>query len=292
MTYPVSVNLLGKVKASDYVWSLAAGFPGNRRERVFVVLQLCLDESGKGDPDLMVMAGYLSTTEKWGQFSDEWQKHLDYDSAHYRKLEYFKMAEMTSNRDRERCAWFYRVIENHAMMAVSFTISIKDLKREIEALPNPEEAGYFANPWYFAALSLIPVFIENMPTFGLTGPIDFVFDELSDKTQILSSWDAFKVNYPQHASMVAGTPIFRPDHKYVPLQAADLLAWWVRHWQVDGLKRREIYQCEFPWKVHTPIFWNHISAGQKEIRGVLQHRVPLGKSVTTSPWASPPLRSS
>jgi Protein of unknown function (DUF3800) len=236
-----------------------------------VVLQVCLDESGKGDPNMLVIAGYVSTTEKWAQFSDEWQELLDYDSLYYRKIDYFKMAEMTSSGDRERCAWFYRVIEKYAMAAVSFTLSTKELKHVIETtFPTREEAGNYANPWYFVAHILMPLFVENikgMPNLGLPQePVDFVFDEVVDKKALLSRWDEFKNQFPNQSSMIVGTPSFPPDDKYLPLQAADLLAWWVRYWQLDGFKRREIYQCVFPWPRSMGLPWNHISGGEKEIR--------------------------
>jgi hypothetical protein len=106
------------------------------------MLQVCLDESGKGDPDVFVIAGYVSTTELWAKFSDEWQELLDHDSKYYRKLEYFKMAEMSSVGDRERCQWFYNVIAEYALAAVSFTISTKTLKHEINRMfGNPKDVG-------------------------------------------------------------------------------------------------------------------------------------------------------
>ncbi len=69
---------------------------------------------GRGDGRVFVLAGYISSLERWGDFSNEWQRLLDMRSPHYRHLAYFKMSEMRSEAERERCAWFYKVIEKHA----------------------------------------------------------------------------------------------------------------------------------------------------------------------------------
>jgi hypothetical protein len=259
------------------------------------VLQICLDESGKGDPDLFVIAGYVSTTERWAAFADEWQKLLDHDSRHYRKLEYFKMAEMTSKGDRERCRWFYNVIEEHALAAVSFALSTKELTRQVRRMfNNPKDAGVLANPWHFVSHLMIPEFVRGMESLGLPpGPVDFVFDDVSEKENVLSSWKDFKAAFPEEAKMIPGPPIFRSDMDYLPLQAADLLAWWVRHWQVDGLKGGDIYNCEFAWPRSRTLIWRHMGIDRLNIRKRLaMARRAIYPTITVSVQVSSPSRSS
>jgi hypothetical protein len=244
------------------------------------MLQACMDESGQGDPDLFVLAGYVSTTERWAAFSDEWQKLLDHrDPEHFRALEYFKMSEMQSERDRERCRWFHNVIEEYALGAISYTISTKVLRHEVERMfTEPEWRHGLSNPWAFATSALLPVYARNRQAINLPeGPIDFVFDDRSDKKIIIENWDRFKSNNPDCANLMGATPIFRSDREYLPLQAADLFAWWVRHWQLDGIKGNEISQCEFPWPRTTPMPWSHVVSHREQIRDRLREiRAGLG----------------
>jgi hypothetical protein len=59
-------------------------------------LQAYVDASGKGDPHLLVIAGYIASADAWELFAAEWQKRLN--EAH---LPYFKMNEMfAASRDR------------------------------------------------------------------------------------------------------------------------------------------------------------------------------------------------
>jgi hypothetical protein len=63
------------------------------------VLQAYFDES-KADGDLFVIAGYISTTERWAAFADEWQELIDHQSTYYRKLEYFHMCQPARKADQ------------------------------------------------------------------------------------------------------------------------------------------------------------------------------------------------
>ena len=128
-------TLSGASKAAERIWSLVSRLPSaKRRRRVLLMLQAYIDDSAKGDPNLFVLAGYISTTKRWAAFSDEWQRLLDHESNYYRKLEYFKMSEMTSENDKERCLWFHNVIEDHVMAAVSLTFPTKELQEEVSRI--------------------------------------------------------------------------------------------------------------------------------------------------------------
>jgi Protein of unknown function (DUF3800) len=248
-----------------------AGSDGNG---CFIVLQACIDESGHGDPDLFVLAGYVSTTEHWAAFSDKWQELLDHDSKYYRKLEHFHMTEMTGSvGDRERCRWFHNVIEQHALLAISYTLSVKDVRREADRMfSDPKVRRELSNPWQLATSSMLSMLASNREKMALpVEPIDFVFDETSEKGAVLSSWELFKaVHPPEQAKLMGSTPIFRNDREYLPLQAADMFAWWVRRWQVDGVKGNAIYQCQFPWPRSHGMQWVHISPIRNQIRARLR----------------------
>ncbi len=62
--------------ASAYIWGLVCGFPGQKRTRrglLMLDIKAYVDGSGEGDASVFVLAGYLSTAEKWAEFSEKWQ---------------------------------------------------------------------------------------------------------------------------------------------------------------------------------------------------------------------------
>lgn len=239
------------------------------------MLQAFIDESGKGDPDLLVLGGYVSSADSWQRFNNEWQRVLDMKSPHYRQLEYFKMAEMASEADRERCAWFHSVIENHAMAAISYTISTRQLKREVARMfpEEPDMQRALSNPWHFAVHVLIRGYAENRKNVNLPeGPIDLTFDDvLHEKGVVVDNWEQYKAINPDIAHLMGSVPQFKSDKEVLPLQAADLFAWWVREWQKGGaLKGADIYKCEFPWPRKRPLIWTHILTDKYQIRARLR----------------------
>jgi hypothetical protein len=234
------------------------------------MLEAYVDDSANGDPNLFVLAGFVSSADRWLSFSKAWQKLIDHRSEHYRKLDYFKMEEMSSARDRERCAWFHKVIEDHAVAAVSLTISTHELRRQVDRMfDDPMMRKGLGNPWHFAVSAIIRDYAINRPNITLpAGPVNFIFDQaLNERRLVWNAWDAFLGANPQYAPLMGSMPRFEDDKEVLPLQAADMFAWWVRHWQLDGLKEGAIYQCQFPWpRNRSDMPWTHIHIGRSEIR--------------------------
>jgi hypothetical protein len=115
------------------------------------MFQAYIDETlGESPHGVFVMGGFISTAEAWAAFSDEWQQHLDYRSAHYRKLESFHYREMRSEADKERCRWFYRVAHKYARGYMAIAINMAAMKRVCDEFEWPKEAaplaGQLRNP--------------------------------------------------------------------------------------------------------------------------------------------------
>jgi len=56
-----------------------------------VVLQAVVDDSGKSEKPVFLLAGFVLNVDEWTAFADQWQNILDGPP----KLEYFKMSEAT-----------------------------------------------------------------------------------------------------------------------------------------------------------------------------------------------------
>jgi hypothetical protein len=220
-----------------------------------------IDGSGSGAPDLPVLAGYIAPAEAWVNFSKEWQGRLE--EAH---LQRFKMNEMTSHM--EIAAWFYRLIEESKITAaLSCAIHTGELVEAIREFPFPTEiknVEVLENPYFFAFKAITDILAQKQQALGIDEPVDFIFDDQSEKTKLAGIWDLIKLSSaPEYRKNMGDEPIFRNDEKVMPLQAADLYAWWIRKWYFEKV----VDWCEhlpFPWGIKKQIPRLHSEFGKKD----------------------------
>jgi hypothetical protein len=71
---------------------------------------------------------------------------------------------------------------------------------------------------------------------GIKQPVHFVFDEQG--SWAAKALEAFEVAFPmlteEEKELIGGPPIHRSDHIFIPLQAADLIAWQTRRFCEDN----------------------------------------------------------
>ena len=190
-----------------------------------------------------VLGGHIATAENWVQFSKDWEELLPFGTRAKNGAFHFKMKEMAGNPERmARVEVFYRVIENYVSASISCRIN------QIEFAQAYERAQSFAfrmnwsvdfakwkNPYYFLFRGLMDRFHDHRelikPAIPLEEQVDFIFDNQAEKSFILAAWDEIVANRPEEFHKYYGaTPRFEDDQKFLPLQAADLWAWWVREW--------------------------------------------------------------
>jgi len=248
-------------QAALYVRGLVSGFPGlHGRLREILVLQAFVDASGKGDPHFLVIAGYIATAETWEDFSRAWKARLD-----CAQLPYFKMNQMA--RRTEIAGWFYRLIEEFPIKAsvacVLNTAELVEVERSIKYPPyitNPNSAD---NPYYWGFKYIVGSLAQYQQQLGLSEPVDFIFDDDAEKTKIPRGWELMKnAARPDLSVLMGDMPIFRDDKKTMPLQAADLYAWWAFKWQREGVADWAKEQ-PFPWPKNRNIARIGIYFGRK-----------------------------
>jgi hypothetical protein len=219
------------------------------------MLQAFVDESAEKN-NLFVMAGYIASSEQWLSFSDGWQRILDLKEHPHRPIDKFKMRRLTHGRGLRRAEMFYQVIETHVVAAFSCTIDTAGLSRSVRGFPWPSwisEPERLANPYYFAFKAITEGVAQFQEYFKLFEPVHFVFDEHSSKVPCLEGWDLIKQNSRSEVAKYLGdVPAFKNEEDALPLQAADLYAYWVRRWEVDGNKQG-IQDLAFPWKAAVDI---------------------------------------
>lgn len=217
------------------------------------MLQAYCDESVKDG--ILVIAGYVATAERWAAFSDKWAQMLSMRSPHMPRIDEFHMTEMRGTPERrELTEAYYRIIEEHVDLAIAYVIDLSELNAAIDSLPLfwREKLKEHRNPYLVAFRSLIPALAtlhaQQSDERKDSGPTDFIFDEHSGMAACLNAWESWCVVAPPALLKFHGdAPIFRKSHTTLPLQAADLLAWWVRDWSARKLTLEQIAELPFDW---------------------------------------------
>jgi hypothetical protein len=226
-----------------------------------------VDASGKGDPDILVIAGYIAPAAIWMEFSKEWQSRLS-----QARMPYFKMNEMT--RRPEIAGWFYKVIEEqNVTAAISCVVRTAELVKVVSETSWPPfitNIKSIANPYNFAFKAIIDGLLQHQVKLGVLEPVDFIFDQESEIGPLREAWDLMKLSAgAEFRKLMGEKPIDLDDKKVMPLQAADLYAWWVRHWRINSVKDG-IEQLKFPWPVSRDITRLDMEFGEKDFRAEIE----------------------
>lgn len=200
------------------------------------------DESQSSDE--FIIGGHIATEETWASFSRDWAEILEMGIRSEDGTYHFKMSEMAQNEERMlRARHFYKIIERHNLISVSARVNIGSFKRAFDRVSFDlvnifrlhTAFGMWGNPYYICFRALIDGIHHNRESIShivpVTEKINFIFDERSEKKEIVAAWDDIVQQADEKAQRLVGaTPRFENDRVFLPLQAADLWAWWVREW--------------------------------------------------------------
>jgi hypothetical protein len=240
-----TLGVWGESAEADRIWAQVAGLaPHLAGARLFMVLQAFIDDSYDKD-GAYVLAGHVASAEAWASFAAEWAALLPRWGVQRPDGRYhFKMSEMALLPERmARVAAFYRVLERHVVLSLSARINIGDLHRAKKRIVVPwteVDWGLLGTPFGVAYRVLMDGFHYRRNTYGALFPspenkVDFYFDNQSEKGQVIECWDRYLRNRPeQYRGLYGAIPRFEDDCDFLPLQAADLWAWWCRKWHAEG----------------------------------------------------------
>ena len=214
-------------------------------------VEVYIDESIDATTGTLVLAGYIASKRSWEAFSAEWAELLrPFGTLSKDGSYHFKMADMAQNRERmARLPVFLKTIERHVLGWLSISLNAMDLKRACARVQVPTRAlgsidwGGYSNPQFIAMRCLLDSFHLHRNRFAhaipLKRPVDFIFDQRPEAKAIMAMWDSYLAARPPEIRELYGLqPRFVDDSKHLPLQAADLLAWWARKWVDEGSPER------------------------------------------------------
>jgi len=232
-------------RACIWIRTLISGFPRSLRERwQFLMLQQAfLDDSGKDElAPVLVVAGYIGTAGDPMDMADRWEAYLDKDPT----LTYDKESPLTrikayetfglngqfagwtpEARDR-RLLPFVSLIKQYCGKGIAFSVT-KTAFELIKGLKD-EDGVYFTKPEYIAYSLSLSALLQALPDLG-GDAIDIVFDyDVVDRRAAKRAYEkiytTWPVDIPQR--LARAEPHFEDDMKFLPLQAADLLAHCIR----------------------------------------------------------------
>ena len=220
------------------VWDVLpqlCGVPSPARlRRLVLALAVYIDDSGKDDPPVFVLAGFIAEAEAWAAFTDEWDEEL----TRYPKIKYFKMKEAHAlNGQFEGVSSLAR---DHKVGRLASLCS-KHLSGELACVVRHlDYAAQFANkyaprmddPYILMMMGTYILAFHWLETQGKKGEkVNFIFDRQLEKETVVREMFAEFAKMPGNDLEPIGlppTPNFDDDKSTPALQAADLLAWHIR----------------------------------------------------------------
>jgi hypothetical protein len=208
-------------------------------------LRAFIDDSATdvGDRRLF-MAGYLHRADQWAEFSDVWDREL----RSWPSIEYFKMSEAQNLKEQfdHKKGWTEEMRDAKVGMlaeiiqhfeAMSFELSIPRAIYYDELTPFSPRG---LNPHFTSCFHVVAGLASYIANEGAKTTIDFIFDQQDGvDDDIMLFFSHMKKNLPQDVQyLIEGYPNFEndKDKRYLPLQAADLLAWHLRREHEDAIK--------------------------------------------------------
>jgi hypothetical protein len=171
--------------ASAPIWGLVCGLPSKTRgSRLMLMLKAFVDDSHSGHTGpVFVLAGYISTAEKWAAFTDRWQMLLDGPP----KLEYFKMKEAFRLEDQFR-GWS-APDRDERLTAMALAINDYAMEGMISIIPSePYDRLFrgkfrdpmFDRPYFYSLYGIMVATIQYLSERKIDGRVDFIFDKGND----------------------------------------------------------------------------------------------------------------
>jgi hypothetical protein len=221
-----------------------------------------VDGSGSGDQEMLVIAGYVAPAAEWQAFSKQWKAQLE-----EARLPYVKMSELAASR-MEIAAWFYRLIEQFGITAaISCAVRTGELRKAIDEYKWPVKVTgleRIKNPYFFGFKAITDMLAQYQGQLGIDEPVDFIFDDQSESADLKGLWAMLKLSSaPEFRKNMGREPMHKSDIDAVPLQAADMWAWWVRKWCKENVSNWG-KTLPFPWGMRRDIRRLHVDFYERD----------------------------
>jgi len=214
------------------------------------MLQICIDESGRGNGSVFVLAGFIARVQNWEALADDWHTLLVKS-----KIKFLKTNQAMSDRfygwppsERDkRLVEFARLIRRYVKASLTVLIDYDAFNRVLKFEQRIKGNQWFLkNPYETALWSLMGgavAFLDGDPT---QEKVEFIFDQGMSSPRKLEGIFRDVRKRTERPDLIAKYPHCRDDKEFLPLQAADLFAWHVR----------KVYEASNVGHVYDTRTWN------------------------------------
>jgi hypothetical protein len=212
-----------------------------------MIFSAFIDDSGSDRSPAskdFVLAGFLASAPVWIEFVKDWIAALDEQPA----IEYFKLKEAVRCKDQfrdftieQRDARVIRlldIIRKYKLLGIVHNVPYDLFDELLKGKIAPE----FDNPYFGAFMDVTLGLAARRREFASKHDLQFFFDEQSELGNVADVWyRKFRAILPaEDQSHLAPNVRFEDDKKFLPLQAADTLAWTVRRILYDEGKSLDL----------------------------------------------------
>lgn len=187
------------------------------------MLQCYMDESES--ENVLTIGGYVASVENWRAFNKDWAEALDVVNIGrpLHMSEY--MGIWSEDTKAVRIGHLYDIIDRYALFGVGVAVDKKALAR----IMAPVSQKAFKKPWIFALLKAVTQTLNRGHVHFAEQPVQFIFDRGREEKMIKNIWPELVANAPEKAQVyLPKEPQFADDEEALPLQAADMKAWFAR----------------------------------------------------------------
>jgi hypothetical protein len=223
--------------------SLVSDLPeSQRRKRVWVVVQVVVDDSNRGQEDApaFILAGWLAPVNNWARFTVAWDEELKNEPS----ISLLKSNEALNLRgnfggfaDTERdnrLLEFVEIINQTAFASVRLALVKSEFDRILKA------RGSLKKMYALPTAALVTRTLYFALERGMRQTFEFIFDaEIMTPQQLEDMEKEAKEALPLKAARMIKRFRHDTDDNFFPLQAADLFAGYVREDLIAKAEGRE-----------------------------------------------------
>lgn len=250
---------------------LVSGYPEPQRGwRRVMCLRAYVDDSGsEPESPVYVLGGIVLPSDWWKTLCEEWNAVLKAP----RPIEYFKASEVgdrekgpfrdfTGPERQQKVNALVDVLCTSHPLALSVSLEWKifeDFRLRNRLSPVAHD------PYFFLYYCIIALGARRAAREANPTPIDFVFDNQGKVGEAVLEWYQFFADRIPTGLLLGQAPVFDDEKLCLPLQAADLFAWYGRRnalnaFNPDWKWQENVWQLLSRYHTRAEIGTDHLRA--------------------------------
>jgi hypothetical protein len=184
----------------------------------------------------LFLAGYIQDEEAWMRLSEDWRSALARSPA-LNALHMSTCFSGWSEQEREaKIDALVAVLTKYRPPSIECSVS----RAAHKALLRPHSPYDLRHPYFVGFIGVLHGVAKTVRAEGLSGPVRLTFDEQGNVGNDAALWFVpLKYSDPSLTEVLGDSPRFANDEEVIPLQVADMLAWYVRRTNEDNCSARQ-----------------------------------------------------